>query len=144
MSRHSTSTQSLDKPPPQEFACPSCGMIGPACLRWSEEHNRERPTCSVCAHDFTDVEPEVTDADAPKKPVKLTKAERIRFPWHSVPPQSLLERRLVINDLEETLADHKLNYEVMSRVLVTSCYALSGLELERVGVFVDLILRGEL
>ncbi len=140
---HSISTHSVDKPPPQEFACPSCGMIGPACLRWSEQHNQERPACSVCGCDFTDVEPEGSDEDVPKKR-KLTKAERIYFPWHSVPPQSTTERWATVAALEETMADHKINYEIMSRVLVNSCYALSGMELHRVALYVDLILKGEL
>jgi hypothetical protein len=77
-------------------------------------------------------------ADSPKKTPKPTP-----FTWRSAPPQSIPERLDTAAELELLLANPAWSWEVAHRYVASSCYVLSGVELERVIQGLIRLLKGD-
>lgn len=68
------------------------------------------------------------ETELPIKP----KTARGLLAWRSTPPATLPERWATIADLDALLNDPTLDWSDAHRAIATSCYVLSGPELNRV------------
>jgi hypothetical protein len=76
-----------------------------------------------------------------RKPKSKSKTSDFPCPWHACKPLTFPERAATVADLESLLSEPSLDWSAASRFIATSCYALSGEEIERVIWFVIGVLR---
>ena len=79
----------------------------------------------------------------PEPVVAKQKTSRGLLPWKSVPPHTLPERWATIADLEKLLNDPSIDWSDAHRFVATSCYVMSGSELDRIIRGLIVMLRGE-